>query len=101
MDLPGYGRSKLLRVRPASVVALNHAAAVAIARGPEAGLVLLAERAQHDHLQSYVPYHAARADLHRRAGRYDEAASDYTRAPSDPEMRDIARRLAEARARVR
>jgi RNA polymerase sigma-70 factor (ECF subfamily) len=76
-----------------------------MARGPEAGLALLADLAQHDDLQSYFPYHAARADLYRRASRYAEAASDYVRAlelaPSEPEKRFIARRLAEARARAR
>jgi RNA polymerase sigma-70 factor (ECF subfamily) len=94
---------ELLRVQPTGVVALNHAAAVAMASGPDAGLALL-EHQLHEHaeLREYFPFHAARADLLRRAGRFGEAAGDYRRAltlaPSEPEKRYIARRLVEAEA---
>ena len=94
---------ELMRIQPTSVVALNHAAAVAMARGPDAGLALLSELAKHEDLHGYFPYYASRADLYRRAGRHDDAARDYERAlelaPSEPEKRYIARRLVEARAR--
>ena len=73
--------SELLRVAPSPVVALNHAVAVAMtdapSGGPAAGLALL------DGLQGLERYHllhAARADLLRRLGRTDDAATAYRRA---------------------
>jgi len=59
------------------VVALNHAAAVAEADGPAAGLVLLDGI---EGLERYHLLHAARADLLRRVGRSDEASESYRRA---------------------
>ncbi len=59
------------------VVALNHAAAVAEADGPAAGLVLLDGI---EGLERYHLLHATRADLLRRVGRSDEAAESYRRA---------------------
>ena len=69
---------ELLRVQPSPVVALNRAVAVAEADGPEAGLALLG--AIGGALAAYHPFHTARAELHRRAGRPAEAASAYRRA---------------------
>ena len=69
----------LQRVHDTPVVRLNRAAAVAMAEGPEAGLVLM-ERLDLAELDGFHPYHAARADLLRRAGRRDEAAAAYRRA---------------------
>jgi len=95
---------ELLRVLPTPVVALNHAAAVAMADGPEAGLQLVAELSSVEELQSYQPFFAARADLLRRLGRYAEAAPDFERglqlAKTEPEKRYMARRLAEVQART-
>ncbi len=70
----------LARHVPSPVVELNRAVAVAMADGPERGLALLAEPRLGDALAGYVYFHAARADLLRRAGRTDEAAASYTRA---------------------
>lgn len=71
-----------MTVRPDAVVALNRAVAVGELRGPEAGLAalesltsLVAER-----LAEYQPFHAARADLLVRAGRFDDALASYDRA---------------------
>jgi RNA polymerase sigma-70 factor, ECF subfamily len=94
---------ELMRVQPTGVVALNHAAAVAMAHGLDAGLQLIAaEIAAHPELGGYFPFHAARADLLRRAGRSAEALSDYRRAleiaPSEPEKRYITRRIRELEA---
>jgi RNA polymerase sigma-70 factor (ECF subfamily) len=68
---------RLLALTPSPVVALNHAAAVAEATTPEAGLALVDRIAG---LDRYHLLHAARADLLRRIGRTAEAASAYRRA---------------------
>jgi len=60
------------------VIALNRAVAVAMARGPEAGLVLADEQAEA--LAAYHLFHATRADLLRRLGRVEEARAAYGRA---------------------
>lgn len=63
---------------PTPVVALNRAAAVAMARGPEEGLALLAPLARE--LDRYHLYHSARAQLLVRAGRSAEAAESWRAA---------------------
>ena len=89
----------LARMAPSPVVALNHAAAVAMAAGPLAGLALLNEPALAFALRDYLHYHAARADLLRRAGRHADAASAYTQAlalcHNQVERRYLERRLGE------
>ena len=72
----------LLEELPTPVVAVNRAVAVAMAEGPEAGLTLLDGLAQHSALADYGPFHAARADLLRRAERWSEAIAAYQRALS-------------------
>lgn len=69
--------TELLAVAQSPVVALNHAVAVAMATTPYEGLALID---QIDGLDRYHLLHAARADLLRRLGRADEAASAYRRA---------------------
>lgn len=87
---------ELERVRPSPVVALNRAVAVAMADGPDAGLRLLDPLA--DDLDRYHHFHAARADLLRRAGRASDAAAAYERAlelvGNDTERRYLERRRA-------
>ena len=70
-----YG--ELLVLTPSPVVALNQAVAVAMTDGPDAGLALID---RIDGLERYHLMHAARADLLRRLGRFDEAADAYRRA---------------------
>jgi RNA polymerase sigma-70 factor (ECF subfamily) len=86
------------------VVALNHAAAVAMAEGAETGLRMLAELAGHEELRAYQPFFATRADLLRRQGRFADAVPDYERslelAKNEPERRYLTRRLAEMRGRI-
>lgn len=86
-----YG--ELLRLTGSPVVAVNHAVAVAAVEGAEAGLALLPA------LDGYQPFHAARADLLRRAGRAAEARAEYERAialaTSDADRGFLRRRLAE------
>ncbi|HKY36542.1 MAG TPA: DUF6596 domain-containing protein [Polyangiaceae bacterium] len=90
---------ELLRVLPTPVVALNHAAAVAMADGPIAGLALLAPLEALEELRDYQPFFATRAELQRRLGRHAQALPDYQRAlelaKTEPERRFISRRIAE------
>ena len=75
-----YG--ELLRITSSPVVALNHAAAVAMSEGPEQGLRLLEVAGAAGALQNYYLFHASRADLLRRLNRLDEAVTAYTTALS-------------------
>ena len=87
---------ELQRVRPSPVIALNRAVAVAMADGPDAGLRMLDPLAND--LDRYHHFHAARADLLRRAGREPEAADAYDQAlalvGNDAERRYLERRRA-------
>ncbi|HSJ88621.1 MAG TPA: RNA polymerase sigma factor [Anaerolineales bacterium] len=68
----------LSRMTPSMVVEVNRAVAVAMGRGPQAGLdLLLRLDVQAD---SYYPYHVARADLLQRTGQREAAADAYRRA---------------------
>lgn len=71
---------ELMRLSASPVVALNHAAAVAMADGYEAGLRLIEEIGAAGKLDNYYLYHAARADLLRRLNRRDAAHAAYLRA---------------------
>ena len=64
------------------VVALNHAAAVAMAEGAENGLRLIDAAGGSGTLNNYYLFHAARADLLRRLNRFTEARAAYERALS-------------------
>jgi RNA polymerase sigma-70 factor (ECF subfamily) len=89
----------LLDIAPSPVVELNRAAAVAMAEGPEVGLALLDHLTASGALPRYHLLPAARADLLRRLGRGDEAASAYREAialaGNEAERRFLHRRLAE------
>lgn len=67
---------QLMGVSPTPVVALNRAVAVAELDGPQVALAIV----DGLDLASYHPWHATRADLLRRLGRYDEARTAYDRA---------------------
>jgi RNA polymerase sigma-70 factor (ECF subfamily) len=81
------------------VIALNRAVAVAMARGPEAGLALMDELS--DELDDYHLLHSARADLLRRLERTQEASAAYERAlalaENPVERAFLERRVAELR----
>ena len=70
----------LLRAEPSPVIALNRAVAVAMRDGPAVGLALIDDLMRLPELAQYAPGHAARADLSRRAARYDQARDAYCRA---------------------
>jgi RNA polymerase sigma-70 factor (ECF subfamily) len=92
----------LAAVHPSPVVALNQAAAVAMADGPEAGLRLIDDLATTGALSGYHLLPAARADLLRRLGRNAEAAVAYREAlalaGNDADRRFLERRLTAALA---
>jgi RNA polymerase sigma-70 factor (ECF subfamily) len=67
-----YGQ--LRRIQPSPVIELNRAIAVAMDRGPEAGLELIDAI---EGLDRYAPYHVSRADLLGRLGRDQEAIQAY------------------------
>jgi RNA polymerase sigma-70 factor (ECF subfamily) len=71
---------ELGRRAPSPVVDVNRAVAVGMACGPQAGLQLLEELAADPRLGAYQPFHAARADMLRRAGDRGAAANAYERA---------------------
>jgi RNA polymerase sigma-70 factor, ECF subfamily len=91
--------SVLYAMQPSPVVALNRAAAIAMADGAAAALPMLDELAAP--LERYYLFHATKADLLRRIGRNDGAAASYERAlqlATNPAERDfLARRLIEVR----
>ncbi len=92
----------LERVQPSPIVTLNRAVAVAMARGPQAGLAIIDGLTAAGDLEGYHLLHAARADLLRRLDRPDEAAQSYSRAlelvANDSERRFLHRRLREVQA---
>ena len=93
---------QLERVQPSSIVSLNRAVAVAMASGPRAGLDAMESLKAVNELSGYHLFHAARADLLRRLGSLEEAASNYRRAlelvTNDSERRFLERRLREVQS---
>jgi RNA polymerase sigma-70 factor, ECF subfamily len=91
---------ELARARPTPVVALNHAAAVAMWKGPQVGLRLLEPLAEG--LAGYQPFHAARAELAARAGQREAALQSFERAielsANEVERRHLERRLESVRS---
>lgn len=91
--------ARLFALHPSPVVMLNHAVAVAMSDGPEAGLPLLDQLVAAGLLPGYHHLPAARADLLRRLDRRAEAAAAYREAlalvGNDAERRFLSRRLAE------
>jgi RNA polymerase sigma-70 factor (ECF subfamily) len=87
----------LQRLQPSPVVALNHAAAVAMVDGPGLALELVDAIAADGALDRYHLLHSARAELLRRLGRPRDAARSYATAmelaTNDAERRFLERRL--------
>jgi predicted RNA polymerase sigma factor len=94
------------RVAPSPVVTLNRAVAVAMDKGPDEGLGILAPLFDHPAMRRHHRTHAVRAHLLEMAGDEEGAALGYTRAAqltaSQPEQRYLharARRLGRVEAR--
>ena len=83
------------------MVRLAHAVAVAMHRGPDAGLALLGGLDDPEQLRGHHLLAATRADLHRRAGRFAMAGAAYDEAllsvRTEPERRYLLRRKNEVR----
>ena len=71
---------ELAQVTPSPIVELNRAVAVAMAFGPQEGLVIVERVAAGGALDQYHLLHATRADLLRRIGRVSDSARAYRRA---------------------
>ncbi|HEX3539692.1 MAG TPA: RNA polymerase sigma factor [Acidimicrobiales bacterium] len=91
---------QLAHVAPSPVVSLNQAVAIAMVRGPEAGLAridAIVASAAGAALEDNHLLHAARAELLVRLGRLDEARASYERASAAAttaaEQRFLQRRL--------
>jgi RNA polymerase sigma-70 factor (ECF subfamily) len=89
----------LERVEPSPIVSLNRAVAVAMVDGPGPALMLIDALSSDGELEDYHLLHAARADLLRRMGAAQEAATSYARAlglvTNESERRFLERRLSE------
>jgi predicted RNA polymerase sigma factor len=82
---------RLIRISPALGTQAGYAAAVAEAKGPEAGLAVL-DSIDRDAVADYQPYWAVRAHLLQRLGKTREAADAYDRAiglAEDPAVREF------------
>ncbi|MBT1711844.1 RNA polymerase sigma factor [Fulvivirgaceae bacterium PWU5] len=91
--------SLLLRISPSPIIELNRAIAIAMLKGPEAGLRQIDAILERGDLNSYHLAHSARAELCRKTGRTDQAKASWERAlalaQQDPERRFIERKLSE------
>ena len=91
----------LLRADPSPVIALNRAVAIAMRDGAAAGLALIDALLATGALADYRFAHSARAELCRRAGRFDDARAGFTRAlalaTQEPEREFLRGRLASLR----
>jgi len=90
---------QLVTLVPSAVVRLNRAVAVAMADGPQAGLLLVDQLAAGGALAGYHLLPATRADLLRRLDRHADAADAYRQAldltANEAERRFLVRRLTE------
>ena len=89
----------LMSMTPSPIIELNRAVAIAMADGPLQGLAQLNQTNLSKELSDYYLFHAARADLLRRAGRMHDARDAYMQALklclNAKEQAFLNRRLAE------
>jgi RNA polymerase sigma factor (sigma-70 family) len=92
----------LMQISDNPVVALNHAVAVAMTRGPQAGLELLGDLEADQRIAANHPLHAVRAHLLEMAGEHAAARKAYlaaarrtTNLPQQRYLHAQAARLAE------
>jgi RNA polymerase sigma factor (sigma-70 family) len=72
--------AELAEISPSPIVELNRAVAVAMARGPQAGLELVDSLTAEPSLKSYHLLPSVRGDLLKKLGRYGEARVEFERA---------------------
>jgi RNA polymerase sigma factor (sigma-70 family) len=88
----------LTRLAPNPMVTLNHAVAVAMVRGPQAGLAMLDALAGDGRMSDHHRLHAVRGHLLERAGEGDASRAEYReaarRTASQPERRYLEARAA-------
>ncbi len=68
---------RLYTLKPSAVIRLNEAVAISMIQGPESGLSILNDIESEGLLKSYQPFYAAKADMLRRAERFEEAIASY------------------------
>src|SRR5262249_46846927 len=88
----------LSQIQPSPVVDLNRAVALGMAFGPEAGLELLDQIAEAPELSNYLLLPSGRGDLLEKAGRPEEAASEFKKAATltqNEQERELLLRRAE------
>ena len=92
----------LVRLSASPVVSLNRAVALAMVRGPQAGLDALAALDEDPRLADHHRLHAARAHLHEMAGNREAAVEHYraaaNRTTSLPEQHYLRLRAARLQA---
>jgi len=71
---------RLYAYEPTPVILLNASIALSFAQSPAAGLASLEALAQSKTMTNYQLYHAARADMLRRNGQYEQAKTAYEQA---------------------
>ncbi len=90
--------AELAKLNPSPVILLNRVVAIGMSEGAERALNLIEEIGVAGALDDYHLLHAARADLFRRLGRMDAAATCYRRAlvlaTNSIERQFLERRLA-------
>ena len=90
---------ELMKLTPSPIIELNRAVAIAMADGPLRGLALLEQDILKQELSDYYLFYAARADLHRRAGQWQNARDAYIQAhtlcQNERERAFLQRRLQE------
>jgi RNA polymerase sigma factor (sigma-70 family) len=73
---------ELAKILPSPVVELNRAVAVAMARGPAAGLEIVNVLSSEPSLRNYHLLPSVRGDLLKKLGRLSEACAEFERAAS-------------------
>lgn len=91
--------SLLLRINPSPIIELNRAVAIAMHKGPEAGLQQIDVILGRGVLNDYHLAHSVRAEMYQKIGRINDAIVSWERAldlaKQAPERRFIERKLRE------
>jgi RNA polymerase sigma-70 factor (ECF subfamily) len=83
----------LLALKGSPVIALNRAVALAMAKGPEAGIAAAEEVRGHPALAGYYPLSVTLGELHARAGDEERAADCFREALAMESPEPVRRRI--------